>query len=340
MKIYLYFLLIILLSCKTKEEGLQHTIAEKTVVEEVPKNSLKAYFLTLDKSQAITLPYGTEALKYHFENRNEANTTFDNESTIKNWNDSISNFISIDSISKNRKNGVVSYSESKKVLNDQFTLADTLQTIQFKGSKVNISDSFNTYSLLSKEYLACENCELPEICYQNMLITTNKNHVVQDVLCLSYKVGSDYGYKSQYFTIDSNKIIHLKTFYEGELEFQFLDYKMYQITKTGNFIRYFKNNGKYSVPNESGMVTNNTKEGIWIEILKSNKIENLNLPDNYIYLEANYTNGRPSGKFNYFKLDQEYDEDGLPIIASRKRANLIFTEVYDDGKLMERKFVK
>ncbi len=341
MKIDLYFLLLfLLLSCKTKEEGLHNTFAEKAIVEEVPKNSLKTYFLTLDKTQAITVPYGSEVLQHHFENRSEANTTFKNDTAIKKWNDSTNNFIEIDSLSKNRKIGIVSYSESKKIFDKRFNIADTLKDMQFKGSKVTILDGFNTYSLISNAYLACKNCELQETCYQNNLISTDKNHVIQDVLCLSFKVGSDYGYNSQYFYIDNNKVIHLKTFYEGELESQFLDYKMYQINKTGKFIRYFNKNGAYNTTNESGTVTNNTKEGKWIEIFKNDNIKNLNYSDDYTYSEGNYNDGIPSGTFAYFKLFQEYDENGLPIIASRKKTNLIYTEVYNKGKLIERKFVK
>ncbi|VXC01474.1 conserved hypothetical protein [Flavobacterium sp. 9AF] len=341
MRKLIYIILpFLLIHCKSKEENLQTSLISKQIKEEVKRNSLQSFFKVLDENQKINLPYGSKEIEKHFEDRQDTITTFSNESYLKNWANWMTTFIENDTNNKNRKSSEIPYLESKIIINSEFNLPDTLKNIKFKGSGVNINQNLNTYSLTFREYLVCNNCELPEDCFQNILVSTDNNHNVVDKIRLSYRVGNDYGYTSQYFYIDNQKIIHLKSFYEGELESQFLDYKMYQLNGNGKFVRYFSKNGRYTSDNETGEVINNTKEGKWIEIFKNEKINKLKFKDNFTYLDANYKNGVPSGKFSYFKLYQEYDEDGLPIISSQKKGELILVEFYEDGNLIASKFIK
>ncbi|UHO39651.1 hypothetical protein H5J24_06115 [Chryseobacterium capnotolerans] len=84
------------------------------------------------------------------------------------------------------------------------------------------------------------------------------------------------------------------------------------------------------------MVKNHTKDGKWIEYKSNSSIDIQKYPeftDPYT-LEAEYKNGLPAGIWTFYKLLQKYNEEtGKPIITTRKKGQLIYTEVHKDGML-------
>ncbi|AZA84387.1 hypothetical protein C1637_05965 [Chryseobacterium lactis] len=144
------------------------------------------------------------------------------------------------------------------------------------------------------------------------------------------------------FNIDKNYIISLQDYEFSENPFQVKPLQQYQILPSGRFARYFDKNGSYKNEEEQGMVKNHKKEGKWIETKANSSIDLQQYPeftDPYTYLEAEYKNGLPSGTWKCYKLLQQYNEKtGEPIVNTRKKGRLIYTEMYTDGVLKKREY--
>lgn len=144
------------------------------------------------------------------------------------------------------------------------------------------------------------------------------------------------------FNIDKNNIISLRDYEFSESPFQVNPLQQYQILPSGKFSRYFDKDGLYKNSEEQGVVKNHRKEGKWIETKSNGSIDLQQYPeftDPYTYLEAEYRNGLPSGTWKFYKLLQKYNEEtGEPIVNTRKKGQLIYTEMYKDGILEKREF--
>lgn len=142
------------------------------------------------------------------------------------------------------------------------------------------------------------------------------------------------------FNIDKDYIISLQDYEFSESPFTLKPLQKYQLLPSGKFARYFDKEGLYKSDEEQGMVKNHKKEGKWIEYKPNSFIDQQKypeFPDPYTYLEAEYKNGSPAGTWKFYKLLQKYNEEtGEPIINTRKKGQLIYTEVYKDGVLEKR----
>lgn len=142
------------------------------------------------------------------------------------------------------------------------------------------------------------------------------------------------------FNIDKNYIISLQDYEFSESPFTLKPLQKYQLLPSGKFARYIDKEGLYKSDEEQGMVKNHKKEGKWIEYKSNSFIDKQQHPeftDSYTYLEAEYKNGLPAGTWKFYKLLQKYNEEtGEPIINTRKKGQLIYTEVYKDRVLEKR----
>ena len=142
------------------------------------------------------------------------------------------------------------------------------------------------------------------------------------------------------FNIDKDGIISLQDYEFSESPFTLKPLQKYQILPSGKFVRYFDKEGFYKSDEEQGVVKNHKKEGKWIEYKSNSFIDQQKNPeftDPYTYLEAEYKNGLPAGTWKFYKLLQKYNEEtGKPIINTRKKGQLIYTEVYKDGVMEKR----
>ena len=161
---------------------------------------------------------------------------------------------------------------------------------------------------------------------------------VQDTLNLYYDVSFSYGGYNKFFYIDENAIIHIKYFMGDEIYTHFTRYLKYKISPQGNFIRYYAQNGMFSSDEERGLVKNHTREGVWIEMRRNEYVSlSRNFEDSYTYLEAHYKDGLPVGVWRFYKLEREYDEEsGRPVLSSRRKGELLYTETYENGRLVSR----
>ncbi len=142
------------------------------------------------------------------------------------------------------------------------------------------------------------------------------------------------------FNIDKKYIISLQDYEFSESPFTLKPLQKYQLLPSGKFARYFDKEGLYKSDEEQGMVKNHKKEGKWIEYKSNSFIDKQQHPeftDSYTYLEAEYKNGLPAGTWKFYKLLQKYNEEtGEPIINTRKKGPLVYTETYKDEVLEKR----
>lgn len=144
------------------------------------------------------------------------------------------------------------------------------------------------------------------------------------------------------FNIDKNYIISLQDYEFTENPFHLKPLNKYHILPSGKFARYYDHDGPYKNDEEQGMVKNHHKEGKWIESKSNGYLDLQKYPeftDPYTYLEAEYKNGLPTGTWKFYKLWQKYNEEtGEPLLNTRKKGQLIYTEMYREGILEKREF--
>ena len=105
-------------------------------------------------------------------------------------------------------------------------------------------------------------------------------------------------------------------------------------------MQYYKNDGLYQTKEEQGLIKNHLREGKWIE-KKTNMMLYANYyalyeKNEYTYLESEYKAGVPVGEWRFYWLDYEPKQGYL----SGKKGELVYTEIYEGGKLKERIFEK
>lgn len=218
------------------------------------------------------------------------------------------------------------------------------ENVNEKYDSIKISSNFLCYGSHSLYFAAVYNSvRYAEPFIEKIYLISTKDNKLIDMkrIYLHYEGEMGFAYYTL-FNIAENHIISIQDyeFIENPLTLKPL-YK-YQILPSGKFSRYYDNDGFYKNDTEQGMVKNRKREGKWIEC-KSNRFIDLQrypeFTDTYTYLEAEYKNGLPVGKWKFYKLQQKYDEEtGEPILNTGKKGRLIYTEIYREGMLQKREF--
>lgn len=178
---------------------------------------------------------------------------------------------------------------------------------------------------------------------EKIYLLSTKGNIPLDIKRIYLRHEGEMGFSyNTLFNIDRNHIITLQDYEFTESPFTLQPLQKYQLLPSGKFARYYDRDGLYKSDLEQGMVKNHTKEGKWIEYQSNSSIDQQKYPeftDSYTYLEAEYKNGKPDGTWKFYKLLQNYNEDtGKPILSTRKKGKLIYTEIYKDGALEKREF--
>ena len=156
------------------------------------------------------------------------------------------------------------------------------------------------------------------------IYTINKQNEIIDGINISYNIGRDLYSNVRYFYIDSNLIIHLKSFTFIDDETILESNEKHQINTNGKIIRYFSDNQKYITKKHNGTTANNTQVGYWTEIQSNYFVDDITFSD------GKYLDGLKIGTWNYFNLEN-----------SKKGSNLLMTEEYsNDGELLKREILK
>lgn len=197
--------------------------------------------------------------------------------------------------------------------------------------KVAEQPNYMLYAVLTEPSfkLECDNCEYDYLAGVQSLISVSGGKIISSLI-VEYGIGNGLGFAAQHFFYDyENKRIHIKQFYNDESGGWFDGYQIYQITQRGEFIRYYKQDGRFESDNERGFVKNQTREGKWVDMF------------NGYYIESEYKNGLPAGEWRYHRIVMvnEYSKEGAEISSSRQKGDLHYTETYEGGKLVKREFV-
>ena len=151
------------------------------------------------------------------------------------------------------------------------------------------------------------------------------------------------GYVNKFFYISKTGIISLYYFdyiYAGEgEEYKYLRKEDWKVKANGKFVRYYEKEGSFKNEEEQGIVKNSLREGKWIE-KKPNAL--VNKPT---YLESYFKEGEPINEWKFYKAD--YDtlvyKDGFYTREKyifKKKGKLLYTELYENGELIERQFIE
>ncbi|WP_159726706.1 hypothetical protein [Sphingobacterium sp. 18053] len=218
------------------------------------------------------------------------------------------------------------------------------QGIGKEYSHIKIASNFLSYRGYSLHFLAVYNAaRYSEPFVEKIYLISVKNGKPVDIKRIYLHHEGEMGFTDYtLFYIDKNFIISLRDYEFNENPFRQKPVYQFQLLRNGTFVRYYDQNGLYKTDEEEGSIKNHHKEGNWIEF-KANRYVDLqeypSFTDSYTYLEARYKGGLPDGKWNCYKLLQEYNEEtGEPIISTRKMGPLIYTELYKNGLLEKREF--
>ena len=134
------------------------------------------------------------------------------------------------------------------------------------------------------------------------------------------------GFVKKFFYISKSGIISIYYFdymYAGEgEEYKYLRKEDWIVKKNGKFVRFYEKNGSFKNEEEQGTVKNSMREGKWIE-KKPNAL--VNKPT---YLESYFKEGEPIGEWKFYDYTDNI------------KGKLLYTESYENGNLVERKFVE
>ncbi|WP_153847301.1 hypothetical protein [Sphingobacterium paramultivorum] len=218
------------------------------------------------------------------------------------------------------------------------------QGIGKEYSHIKIASNFLSYRGYSLHFLTVYNAaRYSEPFVEKIYLISVKNGKPVDIKRIYLHHEGEMGFTDYtLFYIDKNFIISLRDYEFNENPFRQKPVYQFQLLRNGTFVRYYDQNGLYKTDEEEGSIKNHHKEGNWIEF-KANRYVDLqeypSFTDSYTYLEARYKGGLPDGKWNCYKLLQEYNEEtGEPIISTRKMGPLIYTELYKNGLLEKREF--
>lgn len=217
-------------------------------------------------------------------------------------------------------------------------------TVNEKYDRIKIASDFLCYGDYSVYFIAVYNTvRYAEPFIEKMYLVSAKDGKLIDMKRIYLNHQGEMGFANYtLFNIDKNHIISLQDYEFTEDPFKLNPLQQYQILPSGKFSRYYDKDGPYKNEEEQGTVKNHLKEGKWIETKSNSSIDIQKHPeftDPYTYLEAEYKNGLPVGTWKFYKLLQKYSEEtGEPIINTRKKGPLVYTEIYKNGLLEKREF--
>jgi hypothetical protein len=216
-------------------------------------------------------------------------------------------------------------------------------SVNEKYDPIKIATRFLCYGDYSVYFMAVYNTvRYTEPFIEKMYLVSTKDSKLIDMKRIYLNHQGEMGFANYtLFTIDKNDIISLQDYELTENPFQLKPLKKYQILLSGKFARYFDKDGSFKNDEEQGFVKNHHKEGKWTESKPNGYLDLQKYPeftDPYTYLEAEYKNGLPVGTWKFYKLLQKYNEKGEPLLNTRKKGPLIYTEMYREGILEKREF--
>ncbi|KMQ64631.1 hypothetical protein ACM46_10295 [Chryseobacterium angstadtii] len=217
-------------------------------------------------------------------------------------------------------------------------------TVNEKYDRIKTATDFLCYGDYSLYFMAVYNTVRYTNPYiEKIYLVSTKNNKLIDMKRIYLNHQGEMGFANYtLFNIDKNHIISLRDYELTENPFQLKPIHQYQILPSGKFAGYYEHDGSYKNDEEQGLVKNHKKEGKWIETKSNGSLDLQKHPeftDPYTYLEAEYKNGLPTGQWKFYKLLQQYSEEtGEPILNTRKKGPLIYTEIYKDGVLEKREF--
>ncbi|MCZ4243602.1 hypothetical protein [Pedobacter punctiformis] len=216
--------------------------------------------------------------------------------------------------------------------------------INEKYDRIKIASDFLCYGEYSLYFTAVFNTvRYAKPFIEKIYLISTKDDKLIDMKRIYLNHEREMGFSNNtLFNIDKNYIISLQDYEFTDDPFKLKPLNKYQILPSGKFSRYYDNDGFYKNDEEQGMVKNHNREGKWIEFKSNGYMDLQKYPeftDPYTYLEAEYKNGLPIGKWKFYKLLQKYNEEaGEPILSTRKKGQLIYTEIYREGILEKREF--
>ena len=170
------------------------------------------------------------------------------------------------------------------------------------------------------------------------LVSINSHGEIIDKLMVSYTINISYdersnnlkkisqGFINKHFYIDSSYYIHIfftDNHYVGDSEeCYFVRYEKWQIKSNGKFVRFYEKNGSFKNEEEEGTVKSSMREGKWIEKKPNGWVEKKT------YLESYFKEGEPIGEWKFYDY------------TNNEKSKLLYTESYENGELIERKFVE
>lgn len=217
-------------------------------------------------------------------------------------------------------------------------------SVNEKYGPIKIASRFLYYRDYSVYFMAIYNTvRYAEPFIEKMYLVSTKDGKLIDMKRIYLNHQGEMGFANYtLFTIDKNNIIALQDYELTENPFTLKPLQKYQILPSGKFARYFDKDGSYKNDEEQGLVKNHHKEGKWTESKPNGSLDVQKYPeftDPYTYLEAEYKNGLPAGTWKFYKLLQQYNEKtGEPLLNTRKKGPLIYTERYREGVLEKREF--
>ncbi|MDR0332279.1 MAG: hypothetical protein LBI15_02335 [Dysgonamonadaceae bacterium] len=203
----------------------------------------------------------------------------------------------------------------------------------FRAIAINIAEyqHFTLYSFLMENVVWFDELT-SSIQFQSLASISNGRVLDNLIVAYTFSDGSG-GFDSQFFYYDGKRIHikkfnHFKVSSDGENDWFSFSYQQHQLTPHGRFIRYYEQNGIFENDNERGLVQNHTREGKWVD------------KDNFFHIEAEYKNGLPVGIWRYYGMLYDYDADkGFEILSSRRKGELLYTETYENSRLVRRELV-
>ncbi len=332
MKLLLIFLVFfaIIVSCQspttvsTTNKVVDTSSYEKDIIKKCDYTNLPVY----------SLPMGSDVVLKQFPKHFRSyNNTISEENTLNTLSSIAENklYTYIDSLLSTSYSNKDSSCILSLPFNEQFTYyADYMNDVY--TNKENYSNLF----VLGKVKLPNQNPLLTigainsqQDTYQHLIsIDSTGNYI--DGLNIAYQ-GNIFEFSASLkaFYIDNNGVIHLQSFISIDDTTTINEKTSYILSKLGYFLRYFSKPAFFfKSTKERGTVKNHLQEGKWITLRYSYATEE------YIYLISHYNEGYPTGEWNYYSVEENSKlGEKLPITAK-----LVYTEIYQDGKLINERF--
>jgi hypothetical protein len=240
----------------------------------------------------------------------------------------------------------------KQIINNDLVMLSEAYDVSFpfeqdigkEYNQIKLASNFLRYGDYSLHFLAVYNAvRYSEPFVEKIYLISVKNGKPVDVTRIYLHHEGEMGFTDYtLFYINKNFIISLRDYEFNENPFRQKPVYQFQLLRNGKFVRYYHQNGLYKTDEEQGSIRNHHKEGKWIEFKPNRYVDLQKYPaftDSFTYLEARYKGGLPDGKWKCYKLLQEYNEEtGEPIINTRNKGPLIYTDLYKNGLLEKREF--